>query len=106
MKEYLTNNWKTIGLVICGILFLLMFYKVCIQPNNTNVTVNVVNDCCCCGDNHYYNETIPPRPPHAIKNEKATGCPLDQTQNIILALTLSLGFAGFTLYKRGKINQS
>jgi len=48
----------------------------------------------------------PPPPSHSQNGNQAspggTGCPLDRTQGIMLALVLSLGYAGFALYRRGK----
>ena len=48
----------------------------------------------------------PPPPAHGQNGNQVspggTGCPLDRTQGIMLALVLSLGYAGFALYKRGK----
>jgi len=49
----------------------------------------------------------PPPPAHGLNGNQtspggATGCPLDRTQGIMLALVLSLGYAGFALYQRGK----
>ena len=48
----------------------------------------------------------PPHPAHGQNGNQAgggaTGCPLDRTQGIMLALVLSLGYAGFALYHRGK----
>ena len=50
----------------------------------------------------------PPPPAHGQNgnqtspNGGATGCPLDRTQGIMLALVFSLGYAGFALYRRGK----
>jgi hypothetical protein len=48
----------------------------------------------------------PPPPSHSQNGNQAspggTGCPLDRTQGIMLALVLSLGYAGFALYQRGR----
>ena len=48
----------------------------------------------------------PPPPAHGQNGNQVspggTGCPLDRTQGIMLALVLSLGYAGFALYQRGK----
>jgi formate hydrogenlyase subunit 3/multisubunit Na+/H+ antiporter MnhD subunit len=48
----------------------------------------------------------PPPPAHSQNGNQpspgGTGCPLDRTQGIMLALVLSLGYAGFALYQRGK----
>jgi hypothetical protein len=48
----------------------------------------------------------PPPPAHGQNGNQAspggTGCPVDRTQGIMLALVLSLGYAGFALYQRGK----
>jgi hypothetical protein len=47
----------------------------------------------------------PPPPAHGQNGNQTspggTGCPLDRTQGIMLALVLSLGYAGFALYQRG-----
>jgi hypothetical protein len=46
----------------------------------------------------------PPPPSHSQNGNQAspggTGCPLDRTQGVMLALVLSLGYAGIMLYKR------
>ena len=44
----------------------------------------------------------PPPPSHSQNGNQGTGCPLDRTQGIMLSLVLSLGYAGFALYQRGK----
>jgi hypothetical protein len=48
----------------------------------------------------------PPPPSHSQNGNQAspggTGCPLDRTQSIMLAMVLSLGYAGFALYQREK----
>ncbi len=48
----------------------------------------------------------PPPPAHNQNGNQpgggATGCPLDRTQGILMALVLSLGYAGFALYQRDK----
>ena len=50
----------------------------------------------------------PPPPGHgqngnqASPGSGATGCPLDRRQGIVLAMVLSLGYAGFALYLRSK----
>ena len=49
----------------------------------------------------------PPPPAHGQNGNLTapgggTGCALDRTQGIMLALALSLGYAGFALYQRGK----
>lgn len=48
----------------------------------------------------------PPPPAHGQNGNQVspggTGCPLDRTQGIMLALVLSLGYAGFALYQRGR----
>jgi hypothetical protein len=48
----------------------------------------------------------PPPPAHGQNGNQTspggTGCPLDRTQGIMLALVLSLGYAGFALYQRGR----
>jgi hypothetical protein len=48
----------------------------------------------------------PPPPEHSQNGNQTspggTGCPLDRTQGIMLALVLSLGYAGFALYRRGQ----
>jgi hypothetical protein len=48
----------------------------------------------------------PPPPAHGQNGNQispgGTGCPLDRTQGILLALVLSLAFAGFRLYQQGR----
>jgi hypothetical protein len=48
----------------------------------------------------------PPPPSHSQNGNQAspggTGCPVDRTQSIFLALAFSLGYAGFALYLRGR----
>jgi len=48
----------------------------------------------------------PPPPAHGQNGNQTspggTGCPLDRTQGVMLALVLSLGYAGFALYQRGR----
>ena len=48
----------------------------------------------------------PPPPSHGQNGNQTspggTGCPLDHTQSILLALVLSLGYGGLALYQRGK----
>ena len=48
----------------------------------------------------------PPPPAHGQNGNQVspggTGCPLDRTQGIMIALVLSLGYAGFALYSRNK----
>ena len=48
----------------------------------------------------------PPPPSHGQYGNQAspggTGCPVDRTDGIVLALVISLGYAGFILYQRGK----
>ena len=48
----------------------------------------------------------PPPPEHGQNGNQAspggTGCPLDRTQGIMLAMVLSLSYAGFALYQRNK----
>jgi len=49
----------------------------------------------------------PPPPAHGQNGNQtspggATGCPLDRRQGIVLAMVLSLGYAGFALYLRNK----
>ena len=48
----------------------------------------------------------PPPPAHGQNGNQVspggTGCPLDRTQGIMLAMVLCLGYAGFVLYQRGK----
>jgi hypothetical protein len=47
----------------------------------------------------------PPPPSHSQNGNQTspggTGCPVDRTQSILIALALSLGYAGFALYLRG-----
>ena len=48
----------------------------------------------------------PPPPTHSQNGNQAspggTGCPLDRTEGIVLALVLSLGYAGFALYQNAR----
>ena len=48
----------------------------------------------------------PPPPAHGLNGNQTspggTGCPIDRTEGIVLALLISLGYAGFMLYQRGK----
>ena len=49
----------------------------------------------------------PPPPAHGQNGNQTspgggTGCPLDRTQGILLALVLSIGYAGVALYYREK----
>ena len=48
----------------------------------------------------------PPPPAHSQNGNQTapggTGCPLDRTQSIMLALVFSLGYAGFALYQRDR----
>ena len=50
------------------------------------------------------NGQAPPPPSHSQNGNQpspgGTGCPLDRTQGIMIALILSLGYAGFALYQR------
>jgi hypothetical protein len=46
-------------------------------------------------------DTPPPPPAHGLDGNQGTGCPLDRPQGILLAVILSLGYAGFALYQRG-----
>jgi hypothetical protein len=52
----------------------------------------------------------PPPPAHNQNGNQAspggTGCPVDHSTGIALALVLSLGYAGFALYLRGKQKES
>ena len=52
------------------------------------------------------NGQAPPPPSHGQNGNQqgggATGCPLDRTQSILLALVLSLSYAGFALYQRAR----
>jgi hypothetical protein len=52
----------------------------------------------------------PPPPSHSQNGNQTspggTGCPLDQTQSIMLAFVFSLGYAGFALYRRDKKNEA
>jgi len=52
----------------------------------------------------------PPPPAHGQNGNQTspgggTGCPLDRNDGILIALVLSLGYAGFVLYQRGKKKQ-
>ena len=48
----------------------------------------------------------PPPPAHGQNGNQTspggTGCPIDQTQGIILALVFSLGYGGLALYQRNR----
>ena len=49
----------------------------------------------------------PPPPAHGQNGNQtspgtATGCPLDRTDGIVIALMASLAYAGFYLYRRGQ----
>jgi hypothetical protein len=48
----------------------------------------------------------PPPPSHSQNGNQAspggTGCPIDQTEGILLALIVSLGYGGFALYRSVK----
>jgi hypothetical protein len=48
----------------------------------------------------------PPPPAHGQNGNQTapngTGCPLDRTQGLALALVFSLGYAGLALYQRGR----
>ena len=52
----------------------------------------------------------PPPPGHAQNGNQAgqgaTGCPIDRTQGIIMALAICLAYAGFTLFKRGQSKEN
>ena len=49
----------------------------------------------------------PPPPNHSVNGNQAspggTGCPIDRTQGIVLAMTLCLAYAGFSLIKKGRL---
>ena len=51
----------------------------------------------------------PPPPDHSMNGNQAspggTGCPVDRTNGIVLALIISLGYAGFMLFQRGQKNK-
>jgi hypothetical protein len=51
----------------------------------------------------------PPPPSHSQNGNQVspggTGCPLDQTQSVMLAFVFCLGYAGFALYRRDKKNE-
>jgi len=49
----------------------------------------------------------PPPPTHGQNGNQtspgtSTGCPLDRTDGIVIALMVSLAYAGFYLYRRGQ----
>jgi hypothetical protein len=48
----------------------------------------------------------PPPPDHSQNGNQTSpggsGCPLDKTQSILVALVISLGYAGFALFQRNK----
>lgn len=48
----------------------------------------------------------PPPPAHGQNGNQTstggTGCPIDRTQGIVLAMALCLGYAGFVLFQRGR----
>jgi hypothetical protein len=49
----------------------------------------------------------PPPPSHSRNGNQTspgggTGCPLDRTQGILIAVALSLAYGGFALYMRGR----
>jgi hypothetical protein len=52
------------------------------------------------------NGQAPPPPSHSQNGNQAspggTGCPVDNTGGIILAMIISLAYAGFILYERSK----
>ena len=49
----------------------------------------------------------PPPPNHSMNGNQmspgGTGCPIDRTGGIVTALIVCLGYAGFSLIKKGKI---
>ena len=51
----------------------------------------------------------PPPPGHSLNGNQAspggTGCPIDRQDGILVALLVSLGFAGFVLYRRGNVEK-
>jgi hypothetical protein len=48
-------------------------------------------------------QDIPPPPPaHSQNGNQGTGCPIDRTHEIILALAFSVGYGVFALYLRGR----
>jgi hypothetical protein len=48
----------------------------------------------------------PPPPDHAQNGNQTspggTGCPIDKTEGLIIALVFSLGYCGFTLFRQGR----
>jgi hypothetical protein len=48
----------------------------------------------------------PPPPGHSLNGNQAspggTGCPIDRTQGIFLAMALCLGYGGIFLYNKGR----
>jgi hypothetical protein len=47
-------------------------------------------------------DTPPPPPAHSQNGNQGTGCPLDHTQGIFLALAFSVGYGVLALYLRGR----
>ena len=47
----------------------------------------------------------PPPPEHSMNGNQGTGCPIDRQDGILIALCITLGYAGFVLYHRGKIRK-
>jgi hypothetical protein len=49
--------------------------------------------------------TPPPPPGHSLNGNQGTGCPIDRQDGIFIVLVLTLGYAGFILYKRGNLRK-
>jgi hypothetical protein len=45
----------------------------------------------------------PPPPSHSLNGNQGTGCPIDRQDGIIMVIFLTLAYAGFNLYHRGKM---
>ena len=52
------------------------------------------------------NAQAPPPPAHGQNGNQVspggTGCPIDRTDGIIIALVISLAYGGFALYQKGR----
>jgi hypothetical protein len=52
----------------------------------------------------------PPPPQHAMNGNQAspggTGCPIDRQDGIMIAIVVTLAYAGFVLYRRGKLGKN
>ena len=47
----------------------------------------------------------PPPPEHSMNGNQGTGCPIDRQDGILIVLFMALGYAGFILYNRGKLDK-